>query len=95
MAVETKHTAPSQVVLLTGAAQGIGRATARALARLGFRLGLVDRDREPLRSVEGELSARGSSVHSEVADVRDGDALRAAVALPIIAPTPNNTSSSL
>ena len=39
------------VVLLTGAAQGIGRATASALAARGYRLGLLDRAAGPLERV--------------------------------------------
>jgi short-subunit dehydrogenase len=70
---------PRQVVLVTGAAHGIGRATARALARRGFRLGLIDRDAEPLRSLLDELLAEGTAAHAEPADVRDGQDLKLAV----------------
>jgi short-subunit dehydrogenase len=63
------------VVLLTGAAQGIGRATAVALAGRGYRLGLIDRAEAPLALVADELKAE-----ARAADVRDGAALKQAVA---------------
>ncbi len=67
------------VVLLTGASNGIGRATALLLARRGFSLGLIDRDGERLGSVASELSAQGVPVHHETADVRDVSQLRTAI----------------
>jgi short-subunit dehydrogenase len=71
---------PPPVVLLTGAARGIGCATARALARRGFRLGLIDRDAEPLQKLAEELHKAGATARAEVADVCDGAALEGAVA---------------
>jgi short-subunit dehydrogenase len=68
-----------QVVLLTGAAQGIGRATARALAARGFRLGLLDRNGALLEEIVAEL--RGSTVvGSAEVDVRDAESLKRGVA---------------
>ena len=67
-------------VLVTGAAHGIGRASALALGARGYRLGLIDRDREPLDAVADDLRGRGVTVSAEAADVRDGEALRSAVA---------------
>jgi short-subunit dehydrogenase len=68
-----------RVVLLTGAAQGIGRATASALAARGYRLGLIDRAAEPLHEHLESLRAHGARVAAESVDVCDRDALRAAV----------------
>ena len=68
------------VVLVTGAANGIGRATARALVRHGFRVGLVDRDAELLGTAVDEFSREGTAVAARAADVRDSDALKSAVA---------------
>ncbi|WP_422931052.1 SDR family NAD(P)-dependent oxidoreductase [Singulisphaera sp. PoT] len=68
------------VLMLTGAAHGIGRATTHALADHGFRLGLVDRAREPLEQVAEQLRAKGCSVVSAVADVKDSESLHRAVA---------------
>ena len=67
------------VALLTGAANGIGRASALALAARGFGLGLIDRDETALNVVADDARSRGVPVHAQVADVRDGDSLRRAV----------------
>jgi NADP-dependent 3-hydroxy acid dehydrogenase YdfG len=79
-ATATTRAATGQVVLLSGASQGIGRATARALAARGFRLGLMDRAEGPLVALAGELAAAGAKVAARVADVRDGEAVKEAVA---------------
>lgn len=70
-----KTPAPLQgrVVLVTGAASGIGDATARAFARLGAALFLIDRDAS-VADVARELNAEFA-----VADVTDADAVEAAV----------------
>ncbi|MDR3636528.1 MAG: SDR family NAD(P)-dependent oxidoreductase [Isosphaeraceae bacterium] len=77
---KASHPQSSLVVLLTGAANGIGRATASELAARGFRLGLIDREASPLEDLAAVLSARGAEVGAQVADVRDGGQLTAAVA---------------
>jgi short-subunit dehydrogenase len=69
----------SPVVLLTGAAQGIGRATARALGMRGYRLGLIDRNEEAVLHVAEELRERGGMIEAQGADVCDGQALKEAV----------------
>jgi NAD(P)-dependent dehydrogenase (short-subunit alcohol dehydrogenase family) len=63
-----------QVVLVTGAASGIGAATARAFAQQGASLFVVDRD-PGIEALATELGAAFA-----VADVTDADAVRAAVA---------------
>jgi short-subunit dehydrogenase len=70
---------PSHCILITGAAHGIGRSTAAALAARGARLGLLDRDREPLEHLVAELKALGAVVAGETADVRDREAVQGAV----------------
>lgn len=67
------------VVLLTGAANGIGRASARELGDRGYRLGLIDRDEARLAEVADELRGRGIRLEARAADVRDADAVRSAV----------------
>jgi len=47
------------VALVTGAANGIGRATALALARRGAKLVLVDIDPQPIAAVADEIIAAG------------------------------------
>ncbi len=44
--------------LLTGAAHGIGRATAIALVKKGMPVGLIDRDAEALAELASALEAR-------------------------------------
>lgn len=68
----------NKVVLITGAARGIGAATARALAGRGARLVLTDVDSDPLEALGAEL---GPDVAlTVVADVTDLAAMQAAVA---------------
>lgn len=61
--------------LVTGAASGIGRETARLLADEGARLVLVDRDAPALERVATELRGRAASVHPFVVDVSDRGAM--------------------
>jgi short-subunit dehydrogenase len=63
--------------LVTGASRGIGRATARALAARGARVGLVARGEEELGALAEEIGER-ASVHP--ADVADREATERAVA---------------
>jgi short-subunit dehydrogenase len=65
--------------LLTGAARGIGRGTALALAEAGCTLGLIDRDAGLLGETTRELRSKGVKVASSVADVTDRDGLLGAV----------------
>jgi len=69
--------APSPVVVLTGASSGIGRATARALARRGAALILAARDREALDEVAAECRKLGADTLAVSADVTDPQAVRA------------------
>ncbi len=67
-------------VLLTGAAHGIGRATALELARKGHPLALIDRDSRALDALVDDLTRSGAKVAGAVVDVRDRDALVTQVA---------------
>ncbi len=58
-----------KAALLTGAASGIGRATAFAFADEGAMLALADLNGEALRELEEELRARGANVLSLAGDV--------------------------
>ncbi len=66
----------SKVAVITGAASGIGRATAERLSRLGFALALADLSAERLASSEEELAAAGVAVAAAVTDVSDIAACR-------------------
>lgn len=58
--------------LITGAASGIGRATAELFASKGFWIGAADRDREGLDKLQAELGAE--RCRTWVLDVTDGAA---------------------
>jgi NAD(P)-dependent dehydrogenase (short-subunit alcohol dehydrogenase family) len=64
-------------VLITGAASGIGRATALLAATKGARLVITDRDAEGLARVGDELSRTGALLESRAFDVTDYEAVRA------------------
>ena len=67
--------------LITGAASGIGRATAQAAGARGAELFLTDRDGEGLERVAGEVRATGGTVtHFAAADVADHEAVVALAA---------------
>jgi NAD(P)-dependent dehydrogenase (short-subunit alcohol dehydrogenase family) len=59
----------NHVVVVTGAAKGIGQATARAFAREGARVALFDVD-DAARNVAETLSPRGLFVPCDVSDSR-------------------------
>ena len=60
-----------RVTLVTGAAAGIGRACAIALANFGADVAICDRDEEGLAEVHAAIVGRGRAPHSTVLDVRD------------------------
>jgi NAD(P)-dependent dehydrogenase (short-subunit alcohol dehydrogenase family) len=61
--------ADAPVVVITGAASGIGRALARRYARSGARLGLLDRDASGLDEVVAELAETAANPVALVCDV--------------------------
>lgn len=58
-----------KVAAVTGAAQGIGRATAERLAREGARVFIVDRAEAAARQTREELCAQGLNVEVAIADL--------------------------
>src|SRR4051795_3336120 len=48
-----------KVALVTGASQGLGRATAAALAAEGARVAISSRSREPIHAPAGAIGATG------------------------------------
>ncbi len=60
-----------QIVVVTGAAHGIGRATARMLHAQGATLVLLDRDEAGLSEACAEISAEGTRLTALAGDLRD------------------------
>jgi NAD(P)-dependent dehydrogenase (short-subunit alcohol dehydrogenase family) len=65
-----------QVVVVTGAASGIGRATALAFAREGARLHLVDVRTVPLGETAEAIRAAGGHAAEHLVDCADGAAVQ-------------------
>jgi NAD(P)-dependent dehydrogenase (short-subunit alcohol dehydrogenase family) len=62
-----------KVAVVTGAASGIGRATALAFANAGMKVVLSDVEEEPLAEAEAEFEAAGHEVAGVRADVSKWD----------------------
>jgi len=61
-----------QVAIVTGAASGIGAASARLFAEEGAKVALVDLDEAGLGRVSSEIKAKGGQAISIAADVSNG-----------------------
>jgi 3-oxoacyl-[acyl-carrier protein] reductase len=70
---------PSTTALITGATQGIGRATAFALGRAGYRVGVCARTEAKVRRVVEELKTQGIEAAGATADVGQPEAVPPAV----------------
>lgn len=71
--------ARSPCAVVTGAATGIGRAAAHALARDGFAVALVGRRAAPLEQLAGELGAAGGQAIAAPADVTSSEQVAAVI----------------
>ncbi|WP_349617514.1 SDR family NAD(P)-dependent oxidoreductase [Azotobacter salinestris] len=69
----------SNIVFITGATSGFGRAAARRFAAAGWSLVLTGRRLERLQALQDELGGQ-VPVHVAALDVRDAEAVRQAVA---------------
>lgn len=67
-------------VLISGAASGIGAATARVFGRRGWAVGLIDSSADRLGEVANELEQLDVTVIARVADVRDEAQMQSCVA---------------
>ncbi|MBN9107431.1 MAG: SDR family oxidoreductase [Pseudonocardia sp.] len=69
-----------RVAVVTGASGGIGRATARELARTGFAVVVTAREVDRLDATVDELRAFGATVEPVACEVTDEDSVAAVVA---------------
>ncbi|HVT92940.1 MAG TPA: SDR family NAD(P)-dependent oxidoreductase [Bryobacteraceae bacterium] len=68
-----------RTAIVTGAANGIGSATALMMAREGIRVVAVDIDRAALEELRGRIAGAGGEVEAAVADVSDSAAVEQVV----------------
>jgi 3-oxoacyl-[acyl-carrier protein] reductase len=66
-----------KVALVTGASQGIGRATALALAEAGAKVAVAARSADKLASLVGEIESRGGEGLAVTMDVADAAQVKA------------------
>ncbi len=66
-----------KVALVTGASQGIGRATALALAEAGAKVAVAARNTEKLASLASEIAGAGGEALAVPMDVADGAQVKA------------------
>jgi NAD(P)-dependent dehydrogenase (short-subunit alcohol dehydrogenase family) len=71
---------PREVVIITGASAGVGRATALAFARRGAAIGLIARGADGLEGARREVEAAGGAALVLPADVADAEKVEAAAA---------------
>jgi NAD(P)-dependent dehydrogenase (short-subunit alcohol dehydrogenase family) len=69
-------TVRDKVCIISGAASGIGRSIARALAGRGAHIVALDRDDDGIGVLADELGARGATALAHRADVSDPDAFQ-------------------
>lgn len=67
-----------EVVVITGASAGVGRATARAFARQRARIGLLARGMDGLEATKRDVEALGGTAVVVSTDVADADQVEAA-----------------
>jgi short-subunit dehydrogenase len=72
--------AEREVVAITGASGGVGRAIAREFAKHGAAVGLIARGRAGLEQAAREVTELGGSAHVHPADVAEYDQVAAAAA---------------
>ncbi|WP_454295410.1 SDR family NAD(P)-dependent oxidoreductase [Salana multivorans] len=66
-------------IVIIGAGQGLGQATARRFGREGFSVALISRTQENVDRLAAELSEDGITARGYAANVRDPQALRTAL----------------
>ncbi len=69
---------PAEVVVITGASAGLGRATARAFARRGAHFGLLARGRDRLEEAKRDVEEAGGRAIAVPVDVAHADQIETA-----------------
>ncbi|MEV3936502.1 SDR family NAD(P)-dependent oxidoreductase [Glycomyces sp. NPDC049804] len=69
----------AKTLAIIGAGQGLGMGVARAFGRRGYRIALIARTASKLELLVDELAALGITAAAFAADIRDRDALTAAL----------------
>ena len=79
----TRRDFRDRVVVITGAAGGMGRALSRRFGQAGARLGLTDMDRQGVEALAEELTAEGMNCFGIGLDVTDEAACHRTMALVV------------
>ena len=79
MAVELSRSVKGLTVLVTGAASGMGRATAEVFAAEGANVALTDLSAEAVEGIAAGLRAKGHSARGWALDVADPGAIKSVV----------------
>jgi NAD(P)-dependent dehydrogenase (short-subunit alcohol dehydrogenase family) len=80
MKIVSRSARKPEVVVITGASAGVGRATARAFARLGAHVGLLARGHDGLEGARQDVEAAGGKALVLPTDVADADQVEVAAA---------------
>lgn len=76
--LEQQQTSKPQVVVVTGASAGVGRATVREFARRGAHIGLLARGQEGLEAAAREVELAGGKALALPVDMADAEAVERA-----------------
>lgn len=81
--VQSRNLLTGKVALLTGAASGIGRATALRFAAEGAQLAIADIQAEALEALKNAIQKDGGEVVTQVTDVSKEDQVKALIDLAL------------
>ena len=80
MTLNLRPHSKSEVVVVTGASAGVGRATVRAFAKRGARIGLIARGRDGLEGALADVESLGGKALILPCDVANANEVEAAAA---------------